>query len=258
MFLYKDLLLLFVKRDFITLYKQTILGPLWYILQPILTTITFAIIFGGVAGISTDGVPKILFYLSGITFWTYFSESLTKVSDTFFANQRIFSKVYFPRLVIPLSIVISNLLKFLIQLGLFLVVLAYFLVTTDDLRPNMLLLLLPVFVAIEAVLALSLGMLITALTTKYRDLKFLIQFGVQLLMYASPIVYPLSVVSDRFKLLILANPMSSIIEGVKYGFFGIGDFQWSYLAYSAVFAAVSFVVASKVFYRVERSFVDTI
>ncbi|GAB4377347.1 MAG: ABC transporter permease [Salibacteraceae bacterium] len=255
---YRDLLLLFVKRDFISLYKQTILGPLWYILQPLLTTITFAVIFGRVAGISTDGIPKLLFYLSGITFWTYFSETLTKVSDAFFANQKIFTKVYFPRLIVPVSIAVSNLLKLLIQFVLFLILYLYYLFTSDVMHPNFLLLFIPVFVIIEGVLALSLGMFVTALTTKYRDLKFLIQFGVQLLMYASPIVYPLSVVEGKFKLLILANPMTGIIEGVKYAFFGVGDFHWTYPLYSLMFALVSFFAASKVFLKVERNFVDTI
>ncbi len=257
-FRYRDLLILFVRRDFVTLYKQTVLGPLWYIIQPLLTTLTFAVIFGGIAGISTDGLPKILFYLSGITFWTYFSETLLKISDTFYANQKLFGKVYFPRIILPVSISISNLFKLGIQLVIFLIIYVIYYVQSPSFGPTWHLALLPLLVLVEAVLGLSIGMIISSLTTKYRDLKFLIQFGIQLLMYASPIVYPLSTVSDRFKLIILANPMTGILEAVKYAFFGIGVFEWSYLLYSVCFTLVTFLLGMWIFKRVEKTFVDTI
>lgn len=255
---YRDLLGLFIRRDFTTLYKQTILGPLWYLIQPVLTTLTFAVIFGGIAGIETDGVPKLLFYLLGVTLWTYFSESLLKVADTFYANQRIFTKVFFPRLILPLSLIFSNLLKLLIQFLLFLVAYVYYLSSGAQLHPSWTMLLLPLVILIEMVLALSLGMMITALTTKYRDMKFLMQFGIQLLMYASPIVYPLSAVSDKLKWVILANPMTGVIECAKFMFFGVSDFHWAYLAYSGGFAVAFLLLAYRVFSSVERNFVDTI
>ena len=257
-FAYRDLLVLFVRRDFVTLYKQTIFGPLWYIIQPILTALMFALIFGRMAGIPTDGIPKLVFYLSGFTFWTYFAESLTKVSDSFILNQNIFSKVYFPRIIIPLSIVSSNLLKLLIQFAMFCLLYFYHFFSGAPFEPNVFLLLLPVFIATEALLALSLGMMITALTTKYRDLKFLIQFAVQLAMFASPVVYPLSLAKGNLKWLLLANPMTGVIEGVKFSLFGVGDFRIEYLAYSMTFAILLFFISSRIFHRVERNFVDTI
>jgi lipopolysaccharide transport system permease protein len=258
-FKFKDLLLLLVKRDFITLYKQTILGPLWYVIQPVLMTLTFVVIFGRVAGIATDGIPKLPFYLCGIVFWNYFSETLIKVSDTFFANQRIFGKVYFPRIVVPLSIVVSNGLKLIIQFALFIIVYAYYLLDANTgFTYSYAILLLPVFIAIAATLSLSLGMIITALTSKYRDLKFLLQFGVQMLMYGSPIVYPLSAVDGWLKWLVLANPMSTVIEGVKYGFFGVGDFEVTYLIYAIGSTIILFLIAHRVFKSVERNFIDII
>lgn len=255
---YKDLLFLFVKRDFVALYKQTILGPLWFFLQPIITAITFTVIFGNLAHISTDGVPQILFYLSGITLWNYFSDTLTKTSDTFTANANIFGKVYFPRMIVPLSVVFSNLLKMGVQFLLFIGVWIYFLITGDDLHPNKILVLIPFLVILMGLLGLAFGIIITSLTTKYRDLKFLIVFGVQLLMYASPIVYPLSIVPEKYKWIILANPTTSIIETFKYAFLGVGEFNWMYLLYSVLFTFLLLIVGLTIFNKVERSFMDSV
>lgn len=256
---YKDLLFLFVRRDFVALYKQTILGPLWFFIQPILTTITFTVIFGNIAEVSTDGMPKLIFYLAGITLWNYFSECLIKTSDVFIVNQNIFSKVYFPRLVVPLSIVISNLLKLGIQLLLFLGLWIYYFSNTDSIHPNWeIILLTPLLIIIMAGLGLGLGNLISALTTKYRDFRFLIQFGVQLLMYASPVVYPLSVVDTKYRLWILGNPMSSVIETFKYAFLGSGELNWFALAYSTISMIVLLLISMIFFNRIEKSFVDTV
>ena len=212
---YKDLIILFVRRDFVSVYKQTILGPLWFFIQPLLTTITFTFIFGNFAKISTNGIPPLMFYLSGLTFWNYFASCLTATSNTFVSNAGMFGKVYFPRLITPLSVVISNLIKFGIQFLLFLVVFFYYW-WTGAIQPNWTVFLLPIFVMMMAGLGLGFGILISSLTTKYRDFSFLVGFGVQLLMYASPIIYPFSILSEnlRFWLNVL-NPMSSIIEAIK-------------------------------------------
>jgi lipopolysaccharide transport system permease protein len=255
---YKDLLFLFVKRDFISVYKQTILGPVWLFLQPILTTITFTIIFSNVAKISTDGIPSFLFYLSGITLWTYFADCLTKTSTTFTTNAGIFGKVYFPRFIMPLSVLISNLVKLGIQFLLFVVFWVYFLNTTNGVHPNAYLLLFPVLIIIMAGLGMGFGIIISALTTKYRDLAFLVGFGVQLLMYASPIVYPLSTVPKNFEYLLLLNPVTSIIEAFKYGFIGVGFFSWGYLCYSFIFMILLLTIGMIVFNKVEKSFMDTV
>jgi lipopolysaccharide transport system permease protein len=257
-FRYKDLLLLFVRRDFVALYKQTILGPLWFFLQPIITTITFTVIFGNLAKISTDGLPAMLFYLAGITLWNYFSDTLTKTADTFTANANIFGKVYFPRMIVPLSVVVSNLIKLGVQLLLFLVVWAYYLATTNAVSPNKALFLVPVLILLMGFLGLSFGIIVSSLTTKYRDLKFLVTFGVQLMMYASPIVYPLSIVPDKYRWIILANPVTSIIETFKYAFLGVGEFNWMHLGYSFVFTLILFLVGLIIFHRVEKSFMDTV
>ncbi|MDZ4665853.1 MAG: ABC transporter permease [Bacteroidota bacterium] len=255
---YKDLLFLFVKRDFVSVYKQTILGPIWFFIQPIITAITFTIIFGNLANISTDGLPQILFYLCGITLWGYFSDTLTKTADTFTANANIFGKVYFPRMIVPLSVVVSNLIKLGVQLFLFLAVWVYFLIKEDSIHPNWTLALVPFLILLMGFLGLSFGIIISSLTTKYRDLKFLVTFGVQLLMYASPIVYPLSIVPDKYKWIILANPVTSIIETFKYAFLGVGVFNWMYLLYSFAFTLVLFFVGLIIFHRVEKSFMDTV
>lgn len=257
---YKDLILLFVKRDFISLYKQTVLGPLWVVIQPILTTITFSIVFFKIANIGT-GVHPILFYMLGVTTWTYFADCVVKTSETFVANQNIFGKVYFPRLVTPISIVITNLIKFGIQLGLFLLIYVYFTFFTDDpIQLSWPLLFFPAIILIMAMLGLGIGLFIASMTTKYRDLRFLIQFGIQLAMYATPIVYPLSKINPEYQWIVQLNPMTSLIETLKVGFFGFeyGVFSWFYLGYSLVFSMILLFVGVKVFTRIEKSFMDSI
>jgi lipopolysaccharide transport system permease protein len=257
-FKYKDLLLLFVKRDFISIYKQTILGPLWFFIQPIITAITFTVIFGSLAKISTDGLPQILFYMCGITLWNYFADTLTKTADTFSSNVNIFGKVYFPRMIVPLSVVVSNLIKLGIQFLLFLCIWIYYLIQTDLIHPNKMLVLIPYLIILIGFMALSFGIIISSLTTKYRDLKFLVTFGIQLMMYASPIVYPLSIVPEKYKWIIIANPVTSIIESFKYAFLGVGEFNWFYLGYSTLFTIVLFMIGLVIFHRVEKSFMDTV
>lgn len=255
---YRDLVLMFVRRDFVANYKQTILGPLWFFIQPLLTTIMFIFIFGKVAGLSTDGLPMMAFYLAGITIWNYFSETLNKTASVFRDNAAIFGKVYFPRLTMPVSIVISNLVRFLIQFALFLGVWGYYLVTTDTLQPNAYLLLAPVLVLMMGLLALGFGMIFSSLTTKYRDLVFLLTFGIQLLMYATPVIYPLSSISEKYKMIILANPMSAIVETFRYGFLGSGSFSWAQLGYSFGFSVAIVLLGTVIFNRVEKSFTDTV
>lgn len=261
LFRFKDLLLLFVRRDFVAVYKQTILGPIWFFVQPIITAVIFALVFGLFGNIPTEGIPALLFYMCGITMWNYFSDTLTKTSDTFTANSSIFGKVYFPRMIVPLSIVISNLIKFGIQFCLFLVVWTYYYSTTDLINPNITIALVPFLIIIMGFLGLGFGIIISSMTTKYRDLKFLITFGIQLLMYASPIVFPLSLIQEkypRYEILLLANPITSIIETFKYAFLGVGVFNWFYLLYSLVFTIVFFFIGLIVFNKVEKSFMDTV
>jgi lipopolysaccharide transport system permease protein len=259
LFRYKDLLLLFVRRDFVSVYKQTILGPLWFLIQPVITALTFSIIFGNLANISTDGLPQILFYMCGITLWTYFSDTLNKTSDTFINNAGIFGKVYFPRIILPLSVVLSNLIKLGVQFGLFLLVWIYYLLPQNSpVHPNSTLIVVPILVLLMGFLGLGFGIIISSLTTKYRDLRFLVSFGVQLLMYASPIVYPLSIVPEKYKILILANPVTSIIETFKYAFLGVGEYSLLHLAYSFTFTIVLMIIGLVIFNRVEKSFMDTV
>ena len=255
---YRDLLLLFVRRDFISVYKQTLLGPLWLFIQPILTTLTFTVIFTNVAKIGSNGIPSILFYLAGLTLWTYFSDCLVKTANTFGANSGIFGKVYFPRLIMPLSVLISNLVKLGIQFLLFIIVWLYFLYTTDKVHPNVYLLVVPFLILIMAGLGMGFGIIISALTTKYRDLVFLVGFGVQLLMYGSAIVYPLSMVPEKYRYIFLLNPVTPVIEAFKYSFIGKGFFDWGYLAYSFGFMAVVLFVGVVFFNRVQKTFLDTV
>jgi lipopolysaccharide transport system permease protein len=253
-----DLIIMFVKRDFSTIYKQTILGPLWFFIQPILTTIMFTIVFGRIANIKTDGVPQVLFYLSGITIWNYFSDCLLNTSDTFVKNANIFGKVYFPRLVIPISVVISNLLKFGVQMTLFLIVYFYFIAIGESIHPNVTLVLVPLLIANMGILGLGLGMIISAMTTKYRDLKFLVTFGVQLLMYAVPIIYPLSAISAGKRWIMELNPMTSIIEAFKYSFIGKGSFSPGALLVSFTTSLIILLFGVIVFNKVEKRFMDTV
>ncbi len=257
---YRDLLNMFIKRDIITQYKQTILGPAWFFIQPILTTVMYMVVFGGIAGISTDGLPQPLFYLAGICIWQYFSECLNKTSNTFTSNAGIFGKVYFPRLIVPLSNVVSNLVRFFIQLSLFVIVYLYYIIFTDvNIAPNSYLLLFPVLIIILAGLALGFGILFSSLTTKYRDLTFLLSFFVQLWMYATPVIYPLSTITnEKLRTFMLLNPVTSIVETFKYGALGVGSFNWENLAYSFIFMIILLGLGIVVFNRVQRSFMDTV
>jgi lipopolysaccharide transport system permease protein len=258
---YRDLLEMYIKRDIVTFYKQTILGPVWFFVQPVFTTIVYMFVFGGLAGISTDGIPQPLFYISGICLWNYFSESLTKTSDTFLSNQAIFGKVYFPRLIAPLSVTITGLIKMFIQFILFIVVYIYFLNKGSSVNPNIYALLFPVLILILAGLGLGFGIIISSMTTKYRDLKFLITFAIQLWMYATPVIYPLSVMEGRFKKymwVIQANPVTAVLETFKYGFLGHGTFSWFALSYSFFFMIVLLLTGIFIFNKVERSFMDVI
>lgn len=255
---YRDLLRMFVKRDFVTFYKQTILGPIWFFIQPIFTTIIYTFVFGNFAGISTDEVPPVLFYMAGITCWNYFADSLNKTATTFTTNQQIFGKVYFPRLVVPLSIITSNLMKFGIQLALFLALFAYFLLTGAPIQPNATILLLPYLILMMALLGLGLGLIITSMTTKYRDLTFLLQFGVQLLMYGTPVIYPLSTVPEKYQWLVQINPMTTVIETFKYAFLGKGYFSWSYLGLSSIGILMLLMAGILIFNKTEKNFMDTV
>lgn len=256
---YRDLLMLLVRRDFVSVYKQTILGPLWFFIQPIITALTFTFIFSGIANISTDGNPAILFYMAGITLWTYFSDCLTKTSNTFIANAGVFGKVYFPRLIVPLSVLVSNLIKFGIQFLIFICVWVYFLMNKNDLHVHwQLMWLLPILILMMAGLGLGFGVLISSLTTKYRDLTFLIGFGVQLLMYGSSVVLPISTMSDKIKVIMLLNPLTSIIEAFKYIFLGSGFFEPFWLIYSFGIMIVFIAIAIITFTKVEKSFMDTV
>ena len=258
---YRDLLWLLVRRDFVSFYKQTILGPLWFFLQPLFTTIIFTFIFGNLAGISTDGLPKPLFYLAGITAWNYFADCLTKTSTVFRDNASIFGKVYFPRLIMPLSIVMSNLVRFAVQLVLFLLLMGYYFLTGAGFHVSWAILLFPVIVVLMALLGLGAGMIISAMTTKYRDLAFLVGFGVQLLMYATTVIYPLSTALSKYPKyawVIKYNPMTPIIETFRFGFLGEGSFSWGMLAYTTGVTLVLLILGIFVFNKVERDFVDTV
>jgi lipopolysaccharide transport system permease protein len=256
---YRDLFSMFIKRDIVTQYKQTILGPAWYFVQPILTTIMYMVVFGGIAKISTDGLPQPLFYLSGIVLWQYFSDCLNKTSSTFTANQHIFGKVYFPRLIVPLSTVTSNLVRMGIQFILFLAVYIYYVIIGVAVQPNVYACLFPVLIVMLAGLSLGFGIIISSMTTKYRDLTILFTFIVQLWMYATPVIYPLSTITnEKLRLAMLLNPLTSIFEAFKYGMLGVGEFSWGSLAYSFVFTVVLLGIGVVVFNKVQRSFMDTV
>lgn len=255
---YRDLYSMFVKRDIITQYKQTILGPTWFFIQPALTTIMYMVVFGGIAGISTDGLPQPLFYLAGIVFWQYFSDCLNKTSSTFTANQGIFGKVYFPRMIVPLATVTSNLVRMGIQFLLFIAVYIYYLIIGVDVAPNIYVLLLPLLILMLAGLALGFGIIVSSLTTKYRDLTILFTFFVSLWMYATPVIYPLSTMSENRQWIMALNPVTGIMEAFKYGALGVGTFDWGMLAYSFGFMVVLLAAGIVVFNKVQRSFMDTV
>ena len=266
---YKDLLFLFVRRDFVAIYKQTILGPAWFFIQPILTTIMFTVVFGNIAKIATDDLPQIVFYLSGVTVWSYFAESINKTSNIFVANSAIFGKVYFPRLILPMSIILSNLIKFAIQFLLFILVLVYYLIDGANINPNFNIVFLPILIIMLGLLGLGLGLIISSLTTKYRDLTHLVKFGVQLLMYATPIVYPLSELSQKnisdnpliassIRLFVNLNPLTHIVEAFRYSFLGAGTVSVNYLLYSGAMILAILFIGIVIFNRTEKSFMDTV
>lgn len=255
---YRDLLMLMVRRDFVASYKQTILGPLWMFINPLLTSFTYVIIFSKVANLSSDGLPPILFYLAGVTCWNYFSTGLATTSNTFLANSNIFGKVYFPRLVMPLSVTISGLIRFAIQFAMLAVMMVWYAVKGVHIGINMTILVIPLLLIIMAGLGLGCGIIVSSLTTKYRDLAYLITFGVQLLMYTSPVIYPLSSVGGKLRLLIMANPMSGVIEAFKYALLGKGDFSWNLLGYDFAFMTVALFIGILIFNRVEKTFMDTV
>lgn len=254
---YRDLLFLFVHRDIVAFYKQTILGPLWFFIQPLLTTVIYLIVFGQIAGIPTDGIPQVLFYLSGITLWNYFSDSFVKTATTFRDNSDLFSKVYFPRILSPLSIILSNLTRFGLQLLLFLLMLVYY-VSLGEAKPNAFALCLPVTIAIMAMLGLAFGMFFSAMTAKYRDLVFLLQFGIQLLMYATPVIYPTSEIPSGIASVLQWNPLAPLFELTRYGFLGAGNVTLGDMAYSFAFALISLFISLIVFNQVQRTSMDTV
>jgi lipopolysaccharide transport system permease protein len=254
---YKDLVYMFVKRDFVAEFKQTILGPIWFFINPIFTTVVYVVIFGNIAGLSTDGAPKVLFYLAGVTLWNYFSNCLTRTSSVFRDNASIFGKVYFPRLVMPLTIVISNLMKFGVQFALFISFLIYYIIK-GEVQPNIWILATPFIIVLMAAFALGTGMIFSALTTKYRDLQMLLGFGISLFMYATPVIYPLSSLTGIWKEIALYNPLTGIFECFKYGWLGVGDFSVSILLSSTVLIFIILAIGTLIFNKVEKGFMDTV
>lgn len=255
---YRDLILLFVWRDFVKVYKQTILGPLWYLIQPLLTTVVFTVIFGRIARISTDGMPPLLFYMSGTVLWNYFANSLNNISDTFITNAQIFSKIYFPRLTVPLGTILSNLIGFALQVLLFFGFLGYYRLSGIPIRLTVWVFYTPVLILHMAALALGIGIIISSLTTKYRDLRFLIGFGVQLWMYATPVVYPISVVPAQWKWVLILNPMTPIIEIFRHAFLGSGQVDPGQLGISLIITLSLFLIGVVLFSRIEKSVMDTV
>lgn len=255
---YRDLILIYIRRDIVVFYKQTILGPLWFVLQPVLTTLMFMVVFGNFAGISTDGIPQALFYYSGLLFWNYFADCLTRNSKIFIENQAVFGKVYFPRLVVPISITISNLVRFFIQLVLLIIIWLWFFFTGANVTINAYILLFPILIIMVAGLSLGFGIIFSSLTTKYRDLTFLLQFGVQLWMYITPIIYPLNSISASKQWIVQLNPMTSIIETFKFASIGTGSFSWFWLLYSFVFMIILLFAGIVIFNKVEKTFMDTV
>jgi lipopolysaccharide transport system permease protein len=255
---YRDLLLMLVKRDYISFYKQTVLGPIWFFVQPILTTVIYVLLFGQIAKLSTDGSPQIAFYLAGITIWNYFSEALTKTSTVFAANAHIMGKVYFPRLIMPLSIVVSGLLKFAVQFGLFVVVVLYFTFVEGSIHPNLWILATPFLILLMASLSLGLGMIFSSLTTKYKDLVFLLTFGIQLFMYATPVVYSITSIPERYRWIVNANPLTGIFECFRYAFLGTGSFNPFSLVLSTLVTVVILFIGVVIFNKAEKSFMDTV
>ena len=255
---YRDLVMLFVRRDFVSVYKQTILGPLWFFIQPLMTTVIYNVIFGSVAKLPTDGLPPFIFYLSGVVIWTYFADCLNKTSNTFIQNANIFGKVYFPRVSVPISILISNLITFGIQFLLFLGFLVYFLLSGANVHLTGWIFITPVLLILMAGIGFGLGIIISALTTRYRDLRYLVTFGVQLLMYVTPVIYPASSIPQKLQWVIYANPLTAVVETFRYAFLGAGTINLPGLAYSAAFMVVVVLLGLGLFNHVEKNFMDTI
>ena len=255
---YRDLTLLFVRRDFVAKYKQTILGPAWFIIQPLLTTLMFTVVFGKIAGIPTDGLPPILFYMSGIVVWSYFSLTVTATSGTFISNASIFGKVYFPRIAVPLSLAISGLMAFAIQFFLLIAFMAYYYLQGDAFEVSASVIMLPMLILLVSAQALGIGILVSSLTTKYRDLQHLITFGMQLWMYGTPIVYPLSQVPERYQVFVVANPVTPIIEALRTILFGVGNLNIAHLVYAGLMTTIILTGGIVVFNRVEQRFMDTV
>jgi lipopolysaccharide transport system permease protein len=255
---YRDLLFMLVKKDYVTFYKQTILGPIWFFVQPILTTLMYVLLFGQIAKLPTGGVPQIAFYLSGVTIWNYFSEALTKTSTVFKDNAAVMGKVYFPRLIMPLSIVVSGLMKFAIQFGLFIVVVLYYAIIKKEIQPNWWMVATPLLILLMASFSLGLGMIFSSLTTKYKDLVFLLTFGIQLFMYATPVVFMTESIPNEYKWIIELNPLTSIFDCFRYGYLGIGNFQPSSLLYSSIVTFSIFALGIVIFNKVEKTFMDTV
>ena len=255
---FRDLLFIFIRRDIITQYKQTILGPLWIVIPPILTTLVFTLFFGNIAGISTDGIPNVLFYMAGIINWNFFSTALTSTSNTLAGNVDIFGKAYFPRIIVPLSTIASSFLRYFIQFGIFLFILTYFVFfkSANFTIQYQLLWVLPMLIFIMAIMGLGFGLLFSASTAKYKDLRFLIGFGVRLMMYASTVIFPLSIIPEKYKWIILGNPMSAIIESFRYVFFSMGVLDFKYLGYSFLIALSIFILGYIIFNIVEQKFID--
>jgi lipopolysaccharide transport system permease protein len=255
---YRDLLFMLVKKDYVTFYKQTILGPIWFFVQPILTTLMYVLLFGQIAKLPTGGVPQIAFYLSGVTIWNYFSEALTKTSTVFKDNAAVMGKVYFPRLIMPLSIVVSGLMKFAIQFGLFIVVVLYYTIIIKAIQPNWWIIATPLLILLMASFSLGLGMIFSSLTTKYKDLVFLLTFGIQLFMYATPVVFMTESIPNEYKWIIELNPLTSIFDCFRYGYLGIGNFQASSLLYSSIVTFSILALGIVIFNKVEKTFMDTV
>ena len=254
---YRDLVYMFVKRDFVSSFKQTILGPIWFFINPIFTTVVYLVVFGGIANISTDGAPKILFYLSGVTLWNYFSSCLNGTSSVFTSYAAIFGKVYFPRLVMPISIVFSNLMRFGVQMVLFLIAFLYYL-TKGEVQPNWWILATPFLILLMAMFALGVGMIFSSMTTKYRDLQMLLGFGVSLYMYATPVIYPVSALPKAIQPYAAWNPLTGIFECFKYGWLGVGEFNPTMLAISSLIILLLLAIGTITFNKVEKSFMDTV
>lgn len=258
---YRDLIKRYIHRDIVTAYKQTVLGPIWYLIQPLFMTAMYMFVFGGIANISTDGLPQMLFYLSGILCWNYFGDCLGKAQSTFTANAGVFSKVYFPRLVVPISGIISGMIRLGIQLTLFLSIYFYYYFDGADIHPNMYIFLFPGLIIMTALMGLGFGIIISSMTTKYRDLSIIFGFVTYLWMYATPIMYPLSAIPpsyDKYKWIVELNPMTSIVETTRFAFMGAGTFSWVSLAYSLTVTIIVVIIGTWMFNKIERSFIDVV